>query len=196
MAGLKVGLLGGSFNPAHDGHLQISLTALRSLGLDQVWWLVSPQNPLKSTEGMADYAARLQSAEQKVAGHPAIRISDFEKRLGETYTANTLARLKACYPQNHFVWLMGADNLIQITRWYKWQEIFEQVPVAVFDRPGYTYRALSGKAASLYRHVRVFPPASRKPDSRFANRTAPCWIFLPQTKLKLSSTDIRKNRIN
>lgn len=186
----KIGLLGGSFNPAHAGHFHISETALQSLGLDQVWWLVSPQNPLKSTNDMAEYEERVRSAKQ-VAKSSRIIISDFEKELGQTFTANTIAALKQKYPRHDFVWLMGADNLIQIPKWHHWREIFEQLPVAVFDRPGYTYKALNGVAAKIFGRNRVFLPGTNRPALDFAEQTSPIWIFIPQTKHKLSSTTIR-----
>lgn len=129
-AGLRVGLLGGSFNPAHDGHRYISRLALKLLGLDEVWWLVSPQNPLKPAAGMASLGDRLARA-QAVADHPRIRVTDLERLLGTRYTADTLAALHRCFPRTRFVWLMGADNLLQVPRWQRWTEIFETTPVAL-----------------------------------------------------------------
>lgn len=192
MRSQKIGLLGGSFNPAHAGHFQISETALRSLGLDQIWWLVSPQNPLKSDKDMADFDDRIASA-KKAARSPKIVISDFEKRLGQTFTANTIKALKHKYPRHDFVWLMGADNLVQIPKWHRWRDIFAQIPVAVFDRPGFTYRALSSKAAQIFAASRVFMPASGRPALDFAGQNAPKWIFIPHTKYKMSSTSIRNS---
>lgn len=191
MPSLKIGLLGGSFNPAHEGHKEISETAIRSLGLDQVWWLVSPQNPLKSSDETADYESRIAGA-REVANNPKILISDFEKKLGQSYTAKTLNALKLAYPDHKFVWLMGADNLVQIPKWYRWNDIFDSVPVAVFDRPGYTYQALAGQAARLYEDCRIYPTSWGAPVSRLAMQNTPCWTFIPQTKHKISSTYIRK----
>ncbi len=190
----QVGLLGGSFNPAHDGHVYISETAIRHLGLDEVWWLVSPQNPLKPIDGMAQFEERLDSALSK-ARNPKIRVSDFEQQLGNSYTANTLAVLCESYSDVDFVWLMGADNLIQIRSWYRWQDIFETLPVAVFDRPGYTFKALSSYAAKVYEKSRIFPSKPGAPALEFAKQTAPAWTFVTHTKHKMSSTFLR-NRVN
>ncbi len=195
MRSKKIGLLGGSFNPAHKGHLNISESALRTLGLDQVWWLVSPQNPLKSSKDMAEFSKRMESA-QEFAHSGKIVVSDFEKNLGQTYTAHTIDALKQTYPDHKFVWLMGADNLVQIPNWYQWQDIFEQVPVAVFDRPGYTYQALFGHAAQIYRKSRTYPSAAGRPALDFAEQKAPKWIFIPYTKYNLSSTYIRNSYNN
>ena len=168
MRSQKIGLLGGSFNPAHNGHVQISETALRTLGLDQVWWLVSPQNPLKSSSEMARYEDRIESA-RRIAKSPRIIISDFERKLDQTYTAKTIESLKKRYRRHTFVWLMGADNMVQVPKWYQWRHIFDQIPVAVFDRPGYTYQALFGHAARIYGRKRFIPVGSGRPAFDFAN---------------------------
>ena len=193
MRALKIGLLGGSFNPAHEGHRYISLTALRLLGLDQVWWLVSPQNPLKPEAGMAEYDARLASA-KTVSRHPKIVISDFEHRIGERRTVKTLAALKVTYSQHHFVWLMGADNLVQLPKWNQWETIMNQVPIAVFNRPGYTYKALNGKVAFKYRKNRILEGTAGKSQRSLADMLPPAWTFITQTTHKLSSTKIRNYR--
>lgn len=133
---IRTGLLGGSFNPAHKGHRGISLAAIRALGLDEMWWLVSPGNPLKPAEGMAPLAARLASA-RKMARHAPIRPTDIEARLGTRYTVDTLAALVRRYPQRRFIWVMGADNLAQFHRWRDWRRIARTVPIAVIARPGY-----------------------------------------------------------
>jgi len=190
----QIGLLGGSFNPAHEGHLYISETALRSLGLDEVWWLVSPQNPLKSTNGMASFEERFQSA-QKFARNPKVIVSDFEQRLGQSYTARTLKQLTESRKDCAFVWLMGADNLIQFPNWYCWQDIFDTLPIAVFDRPGYTMKALNSYAAKTHEKYRVFAPCPGAPIASFATSTVPAWTFVTHTKHKMSSTALR-NRIN
>ncbi len=132
--GLKVGLLGGSFNPAHEGHLHITKMCLKALGLDRVWWLVSPGNPLKPVKGMAPFAERLASAEA-MARDPRIVVSDIETRLGTRYTADTLAALTGRFPEIRFVWLMGADNMLQFPKWRNWREIAETVPIAVYPVP-------------------------------------------------------------
>ncbi|MEH6545502.1 MAG: nicotinate (nicotinamide) nucleotide adenylyltransferase [Sneathiella sp.] len=186
----KIGILGGSFNPAHQGHREISLTALRLLGLDEVWWLVSPQNPLKSSEGMGEFKDRMASA-KKITKHPRIKISDFEARINEPRTAKMLPKLIESNPNCRFVWLMGADNLVQFPKWYQWEDIMDTVPIAVFNRPGYTYRALNGPIAHKYRKNRLFPAADGKPIPQFALTPPPCWVFVPQTAHKISSTHIR-----
>jgi nicotinate-nucleotide adenylyltransferase len=158
-------LLGGSFNPAHGGHLHISLMALQRLDLDEVWWLVSPQNPLKPIKGMAPFAKRVASAAALARGHGRISVSAIEAALGTTYTADTIRVLQRRFPHTRFVWLMGGDNLAQLPRWRQWEEIVESVPIAVFDRPETALMALAGKAAKRYALARV--PARRR---RFAPR--------------------------
>lgn len=148
----RIGLLGGSFNPAHLGHRRLSLHALRALGLDEVWWLVSPGNPLKPVEGMAPFAARLASA-RRMARHAPIRVSDVEARINTRYTADTLDKLVRRYPRYRFIWLMGADNLAQFHRWQKWRGIAWQVPIAVIARPGYDTRAHASPALSWLRRA-------------------------------------------
>ena len=139
------GLLGGSFNPAHRGHRHVSRAALDALGLDEIWWLVSPGNPLKPAKGMAPLAARLASARRAARGAP-IRVTAIERALGTVYTADTLARLVRRFPQRRFIWLMGADNLAQFHRWRDWRKIAAFVPIAVVTRPGYDGVALKAPA--------------------------------------------------
>ena len=159
--GRRVGLLGGSFNPAHRGHRRISLAALRALGLDEVWWLVSPGNPLKAdAPDMAAPAARLASA-RRMARRAPIRATAIEARLGTRYTVDTLRALRRRYPRTRFVWLMGADNLAQFHRWRDWRGIARTMPIAVIARPGYDDDALRAPAMGwLRRHER--PAASAK----------------------------------
>ena len=150
----RTGLLGGSFNPAHRGHRGISLHALRRLGLDEIWWLVSPGNPLKSEKGMAPLAARMVSA-RRAARRAPIRATAIEARLGTRYTIDTLRALVRRYPRRRFIWLMGADNLAQFHRWRHWRKIARAVPIAVVTRPGYDGRALTAPAMGwLRRFVR------------------------------------------
>lgn len=141
----RIGLLGGSFNPAHEGHRRISLFALDALGLDEVWWLVSPGNPLKSAKGMAPLSARLASAE-RMARHAPIVPTAIETRLRTRFTADTLAKLVRHFPHNRFIWLMGADNLAQFHRWQRWRQIARTLPIAVIARPGYDAPARSAVA--------------------------------------------------
>lgn len=182
----KIGLLGGSFNPAHEGHRDISLAALTSLGLDEVWWLVAPQNPLKPVDGMAPLRERLIQARKKAA-HPRIRVTDIEIRLGTRFTADTLAKLVGRYRSSRFVWLMGADNLVQIDRWKDWTQIFHLLPIAVFDRPTYTYGALAAKAARRFARQRKRESASHL----LALASTPAWMFVHHRLNPISATAIR-----
>ncbi len=157
----RIGLLGGSFNPAHRGHRRVSLAAIRALALDEVWWLVSPGNPLKPEAGMAPLPARLASA-QRVARHAPIRPTAIEQRLGTRYTVDTVRKLVRMYPQHRFVWLMGADNLAQFHRWRDWRGIARTVAIAVIARPGYDGAALASPAMGwLRRHARPAGQARR-----------------------------------
>jgi nicotinate-nucleotide adenylyltransferase len=186
LARRAVGLLGGSFNPAHEGHLHLSLEALKRLGLDEVWWLVSPQNPLKPARGMASLERRMARA-REVARHSRIRVTDVERDLGTRFTVDTLRRLKRRFPQFRFVWLMGADNLSQIPSWKGWTEIFRLAPIAVFDRPPYARRALAGKAAQRFWRARVGP-------RRLSAAEPPAWAFVRMKPHPASATAIRAGR--
>ncbi|TXC72673.1 nicotinate-nucleotide adenylyltransferase [Sphingomonas ginsenosidivorax] len=147
----RIGILGGSFNPAHRGHRAITLAALRALALDEAWWLVSPGNPLKDGAGdMAPFAARLGSA-RAMARRAPIRATDIECRLHTRYTLDTIRKLKRQYPKQDFIWLMGADNLAQFHRWREWRKIAAEVPIAVIARPGYDGRALAAPAMGWLR---------------------------------------------
>lgn len=182
--GGRIGLLGGSFNPAHDGHVHLSAEAGKRLGLDAVWWLVSPQNPLKSSREMAPLAARLEGA-RELAG-PGIVATDVEQRLGMTRTARTLARLVAHYPNLRFVWLMGADNLAQMPKWWRWPRIFKTVRVAVFDRSPYSYKALAGAAAQRFAQARTFRPRT------IWRKAPPAWTYIAMRRHPASATALRK----
>jgi len=141
----RIGLLGGSFNPAHSGHRRISVAALEALGLDEIWWLVSPGNPLKPEKGMAPLAERFASA-RLAARRARIRVTAIERELGSVYTVDTLAALVRRFPEKRFIWLMGGDNLAQFHRWRDWRRIARTVPIAVIARPGYDGRALKAPA--------------------------------------------------
>lgn len=180
-------MLGGSFNPAHDGHRHISRFALVALGLDWVWWLVTPQNPLKPVEGMAPLPVRVASA-RAVARHPRIVVSDLERQIGTLFTIDTLIALKRRFPHTQFVWLMGADNLLQVSHWRRWTKIFESVPVAVLQRAPFTLRALNSKAARRYRRNRV---EWRRRD-RLALQRAPAWLVCWNRLHAASATAIRQ----
>jgi len=180
----KVGLLGGSFNPAHEGHLHAALAALTRLGLDQVWFLVSPQNPLKDTDGMAPFADRLSAARRLKGRHPGLSVTGVEAGLGTRYTVDTVAALKKRFPRVRFVWLMGADNLFQISRWNRWIRLFHSVPVAIVDRPPYSRAVLAAKAA------RRFAPY-RRPCRALMKRGLPAWTFLHIRRHPASASEIR-----
>ena len=187
--GQRIGLFGGSFNPPHDGHRHASLMALKRLGLDQVWWLVSPQNPLKPARGTPPLATRLAQA-RAIARHPRIKVTDLEARLGTRYTADTLAALKARYPGVRFVFIIGADNLLDLPRWQRWTRIMETIPLAVIARPGYGLPALAGKPARRY-------AAARRPEARarlLPGARPPAWVFLFGKLDTTSSTRLRAAR--
>jgi nicotinate-nucleotide adenylyltransferase len=189
-SGLKIGILGGSFNPAHDGHLEMSLYALKQMKLDQIWWLVSPQNPLKSNENMAPLEKRLLSS-QHLAAHPRLVVTALETGLGTRYTADTLRLLKRRFPGVRFVWLMGADNLRQIPRWQKWQSIFEILPVAVFRRPSYPSGRGIGRAAIRFDKA-WNPPSQGQKVARMTQNLLPAWIIMDNKLNYSSATKIRK----
>lgn len=179
-----IGLLGGSFNPAHAGHVNLSREAIKALGLDGVWWLVSPQNPLKPQKGMADFEQRFAKAQAVAKAHGRIHVSDFEQQAGTQYTVDTLRALVKSHRDVRFVWLMGADNLAQMHRWRDWREIFLLVHVAVYDRKPHTFKALAGIAARSHARARV------SPRSLTAN-PLPAWCFVHGKRHPLSATFIR-----
>jgi nicotinate-nucleotide adenylyltransferase len=181
-----IGLLGGSFNPAHQGHLHIARQALRHLGLDQVWLLVSPGNPLKPAAGMASLADRLESA-RRIADGRRVVATAVEASLGSRYTVDTLRLLRQRFPRARFVWLMGADNLAQLPRWNGWLRIARSVPFAVLPRPTYNGSALAGRAARRLRAARL--PAGAA--SVLAKATPPAWIYLTAPQHGASATAIR-----
>jgi nicotinate-nucleotide adenylyltransferase len=184
----RVGLIGGSFNPAHEGHLHISLEALKRLKLDEVWWQVAPQNPLKPARGMASLEKRVAAA-RRLAHHPRIRVLDIEARLGTRYTIDTVTLLQRLFPRTRFIFVMGADLLVQMRQWKQWSEIFFRLPIAVLARPTYCFRGLAELAAQRFASRRVAPAAARD----LASLDPPAWAFLP-IKLDVSSaTAIRSH---
>lgn len=189
--GQRIGLLGGSFNPAHAGHREISTTALRRLNLDAVWWLVSPQNPLKAREGTAPLRRRLAAAEA-AAHHPRIVVSALEATLGTSFTVDTITALVCRFPRVRFVWLMGADNLVQISLWRRWPDIFAAVAVAVFDRPTYALRALAAPAARRFARQRIAEGIA----GSLVEREPPAWVFIRHRLNAQSSTRIRASKQN
>ncbi len=183
----QIGLLGGSFNPAHEGHLHISLMALQRLGLDEVWWLVSPSNPLKKSHDLAPYDSRLAGA-RKMACHPRITVSDFEARAGTRYTIHTLRALMRRFGGVRFVWIAGADILIEMPLWRDWEAIFRAVPIAIFDRPTYSLKALSGLAAQRFGRAHL----PERHVAKLAKQSPPAWTFIPGRRNPASATKLRK----
>jgi nicotinate-nucleotide adenylyltransferase len=184
--GMRIGLMGGSFNPAHSGHRHISLTAIRRLQLDRLWWLVTPGNPLKHGGDAAPLPERMALARQ-VARHPKITVTGFEAGLGSAYTIDTLRFLKRRYPGVHFVWVMGGDNLAGIHRWRGWRAIFAAMPLLILDRPAARRAALASPAAQRFRQNRLPEGAA----SRLVLSQPPAWIYLTIPLCDLSSTAIR-----
>ena len=187
LAGQKIGLLGGSFDPPHSGHVHITRRAIRRFGLDQVWWIVSPGNPLKQ-DAPASLVRRMIAC-RELADHPKILVTDIEARLGSRYTANTLRRVKSLYPGVNFVWLMGADNLASFHHWEDWGKIMETMPIGVLSRPGDQIAAGTSPAARRYARFRWPESASRV----LASRPAPAWTLLSGPMVEQSSTEIRKS---
>ena len=185
----RIGLLGGSFNPAHEGHRHVSLEALKRLGLDEVWWLVSPQNPLKSDDGMEPLATRVARAKQ-LAHHSHIRVEAPELLLGTRYTLDTVRALNQLYPHAHFVWLMGADILPQLVDWQGWRELFAEIPIAAFARPGWSYSALQSAAPRAFARYRIAVGKARM----LASCPPPAWCFIPSRLDSHSATAIRSVR--
>lgn len=181
--GLKVGLLGGSFNPAHEGHLHASELALKRLSLDYVWWLVAPQNPLKPLIGMAPLRDRFEKA-RRIARHPRIVVMDIERTLGTRYTIDTLAALRRRFPGVRFVWLMGSDNLETFGRWRRWSDIVKRVPIAVVTRPGTILASMHSKALARF-------PNARRANAGIALAKPPAVTVIDGPRNTQSSTALR-----
>lgn len=186
MPGQRVGIMGGSFNPPHEGHVIVAETAIKRLALDQLWWVVTPGNPLKSNAMLPAQSARMAAC-AKLARGPRMKVTGFEAELGTPYTAATLAFLLRRYPRVQFVWVMGADNLASFHRWQRWRWIADTMPMAVIDRPAWRLKALAGKAAQTYAAARL--------DERDAGilpaLTGPAWTFLTSRLSHVSSTALR-----
>ncbi len=183
---MRIGLFGGSFNPPHEAHRLAALAALKKLGLDAVWWLVSPGNPLKSGKGLAPLEERIAAA-KRLARHPRIAVTGIEAALGTRYTSDTIAALKARCRGVQFVWIMGADNLAQFHLWQNWRGIAAMLPIAVIDRPGASLRASAGVAAQALARHRL----TESDGLLLASQPPPAWIFLHGLKSPLSSTALR-----
>lgn len=188
-AGARIGLLGGSFNPPHAGHRAISLFAMKRLRLDQIWWLVTPGNPLKRNDAPPPIDRRLAEA-RACANHPRIVVTDLEAAIGTRFTDDTIAFLRRRCPGARFVWLMGADNLAEFHRWRNWRRLATRLPIAVIDRPPMTFRALASPAARRLELCRLDECRA----ARLAEASPPAWVFLHGIKSPLSSTELRKSR--
>ena len=182
--GMVIGLLGGSFDPAHEGHAHISREAIKRMNLDQVWWLVTPRNPLKARQP-APMADRIAQAKTVLRGHPRIKVTALEQALGTRMTADTIDRLKAIYPGVRFVWLMGADNLVQFHHWGRWRDIMRSVPVGVLARPGSGVAARLSVAAQSFRVQRVAR------GEGVGLQKPPAWVFVNLPMNGASSSEIR-----
>ncbi len=187
--GMIVGLFGGSFNPPHEGHRLVAEIALRRLGLQQLWWMVTPGNPLKSHRELAPLADRLAMSEA-MADDPRIKVTAFEQALGTSYTARTLDHVKARNPHARFIWIMGADNLKSFHHWQHWQKIVTTFPIAVIDRPGSTLSYLSSKMARTFDYARI----DEDDAAVLWKRKAPAWTFIHGPRSTLSSTALRDAR--
>jgi len=185
--GMQVGLFGGSFNPPHAGHGLVAEIALRRLALDQLWWMVTPGNPLKSTRELAPLAERIRLSEA-VAEDPRIKVTAFEASYRVRYTADTLALVKRLNPGVDFVWIMGADNLRDFHRWQRWRKIAMTFPIAVIDRPGSTLSFLSSLVAKTFDYARI----DEGDAPRLARMKPPAWTFIHGPRSSLSSTALRQ----
>ncbi|MGQ0742445.1 MAG: nicotinate-nucleotide adenylyltransferase [Alphaproteobacteria bacterium] len=180
--GLRIGLLGGSFNPAHEGHLHVTRAAFDRLGLDYVWWLVSPKNPLKKRSDLAPLQRRLDYA-KRFARDPRIKVSAIERELDTRYTVDTVCALQRHFPQVRFVWLMGSDNLVELPRWRRWQRLFSLIPIAIVPRPATARASLRSLAARRFAKARV--------PERELPATPPAWTVLKVSAMPESATRIR-----
>ena len=186
---MRIGLFGGTFNPPHEAHLAAALLAMKRLNLDGVWWLVTPANPLKDTRGLTPLGERIRAI-GAFARHPRIQVTGFEAAIGSHHTYKTVSYLRRRCPGVHFVWIMGADNLAGFHRWRGWQRIAGMMPMAVFDRPGWTLKAVRSKSAIALSRSRI-----READARaLPDLASPAWVFLHGPRSHLSSTQLRRLR--
>jgi nicotinate-nucleotide adenylyltransferase len=186
MPGMRIGLFGGSFDPPHEGHLMVAHLALRRLKLDRVWWLVSPQNPLKAASPSHGLAARMAGV-ARLADHPCFVVTGIEAAIGSRYTADTLAWLKPRMSGARLVWVMGADNMVNFHRWYGWRAIARMVPIAVIDRPESSVPALVSPAAHALARSRI----RERGAAHLADMAPPAWVFLHGPRIPVSSTVLR-----
>lgn len=187
-SGMRIGLFGGSFNPAHEGHQLVAETAIRRLDLDRVWWLVTPGNPLKQNGDLPDQAQRMAQCRALIGHHPRMVVTGIEREIGTRYTEETIRALKLRAPDVQFVWLMGADNLVGFHRWKNWRDIAKAVPMAIIDRPGSTLRAASSRAA----HALAAYRSEESDGALLASLPPPRWMFLHGKRSAQSSTILRQ----
>jgi nicotinate-nucleotide adenylyltransferase len=186
LPGMRIGLFGGTFNPPHEAHRAASLLALKRLGLDRIWWLVTPGNPLKENRALPPLERRIIES-RKMASHPSIEVSGIEAVLGTRFTYDTVKKLQARFPKVHFVFIIGADNLAGFHRWKNWRALADMIPICIVDRPDYDLSALATPAASSLARVRV-----DESDGAILSLLAPpAWVFLHGLKSQLSSTALR-----
>ena len=188
--GLRIGLLGGSFNPPHAGHRHIAMMALKRLELDRIWLLVTPGNPLKDNTDLPDLKARLDAV-RRVVAHPAVDVTGVEEGLGSARTVDTLSYLSQRLTDVRPVWIMGADNLTGFHRWARWRDIAASMPIAVIDRPGYTFAAMASPAAHALWRYRL----DESDAPLLASRAPPAWVFLHGPRSPLSSTELRRSQM-
>ena len=186
VTGKSIGLFGGSFNPAHNGHLDVSEFALTTLNLDEIWWLVSPQNPLKDSTNTAPIEQRIEACIKIVGGTDTIRILQLENLLGTQYTIDTVGAILGRYPQNTFVWIMGTDNLLSMQKWKQWQDLWDTIPMGIVNRHPYDEDGMQTPVMQLHGDKQVAPTALK-------NTPTPAWSFLKMPYNNASSTDIRNN---
>ena len=188
LQGQRVGVMGGSFNPPHEGHLIVARTALRRLKLDQLWWVVTPGNPLKAHDGLAPLNQRLAACRRLAGSDPRMKVTAFEAHLDTAYTAQTLQFLQRRNPDVRFVWVMGADNLANFHKWQNWRGIARLMPIAVVDRPSWRLRSLAGPAAQAMRRAQL----PERDAASLPDRPTPCWTYLTSKLSTLSSTELRR----
>ena len=189
----RIGVMGGSFNPAHNGHLYIAQAAKQSAQLDEVWWLVSPQNPLKSANGMARFEERLEGARRLAASHQWLRCLDIEEYLQLKTSFDSLTRVQKICPRASLIWIMGADNLSQFPKWYRARDIAASIPILVMNRPGYGWQGLASKGAAYLgqRNRRLKPRLLGRRRANIAQRVGREWAFNHKTRNPLSATALR-----
>jgi len=180
----RVGIYGGSFNPAHDGHLHVALSALKHLPIDDIWFLVSPGNPQKTDDDMASYEGRMASVKELIGDHPRLHASSIERDMGIHYSADTLDKLQNKMPKTRFLWVMGADNLASFHTWHRWEDIIRSMPIAVFDRPGYGERGLRSFFALKFARLRTGP-------KNIFNSKEGAWTFVTIPRHPASASKIR-----